>query len=287
MLEVGKAVVMGAGTMGQGIAQWLAQVGVEVYLSDICEETVRSGIGSIEERWERLVVKKRFSSEDVESFRANLCAVDENRIPWDELDIVIEAVVEDVAVKSSLFRSLPLPSESLCIIASNTSSLSIGKLAQALPPSHRARFLGLHFFNPAPIMKLVEVVAGPASDPEICQNMALWLRKMKKIPAICRDRPGFIVNRVARNFYGEALRMVGERGEESLREVDRVMKEVGGFPMGPFELMDLIGIDVNYQVTCSVWEAFDHHPRFEPHPLQRKLVEEGRFGKKTGGGFYS
>ena len=136
-------------------------------------------------------------------------------------------------------------------------------------------------------MKLVEVVAGSSSDPKMCQDMAQWLQEMKKVPALCRDKPGFIVNRVARNFYGEALRIAGGGREEDLREVDEIMKKVGGFPMGPFELMDLIGVDVNYQVTCSVWESFDRHPRFEPHPLQRSLVERGRWGKKTGGGFYS
>ena len=287
MLEVGKAVVMGAGTMGQGIAQWLAQVGVEVYLSDIREEAVHSGLASIQGRWSRLVEKKRFSPEDVQGFHKNLRAGGEGEIPWDGLDIVIEAVVEDLAVKTELFRSLPLPTESPCIIASNTSSLSIARLAEGLPSSRRHRFLGLHFFNPAPVMKLVEVVAGPSSDSNMCQDIAHWLRKMNKVPALCRDKPGFIVNRVARNFYGEALRIGGEGKEEDCREVDEIMKKVGGFRMGPFELMDLIGIDVNYQVTCSVWEAFDRHPRFAPHPLQRKLVEQGRWGKKTGGGFYS
>ena len=228
-----------------------------------------------------------FTSDDILSFESNLREGGEGKTPWNDLDLVIEAVVEDLGVKSELFRLLPLASDSPCILASNTSSIPIGKLAESLPPSRRARFLGLHFFNPAPVMKLVEVVAGSESDVNVCEALAGWFRDKKKIPALCRDRPGFIVNRVARNFYGEALR-IAENGEEgSLREVDEVVKTVGGFPMGPFELMDLIGVDVNYQVTCSLWEAFNRHPRFEPHPLQGDLVERGRLGKKTGGGFYS
>ena len=147
MLEVDKAVVMGAGTMGQGIAQWLAQVGVTVYLSDIHEEAVGSGIASVRGCWNRLVEKKRFSPEEVRGFNKNLRAGGEGKTPWNELDIVIEAVVEDVRVKMELFRSLPLPLESSCIVASNTSSLSIAKLAEALPPSRRHFFLGLHFLT--------------------------------------------------------------------------------------------------------------------------------------------
>ena len=286
-LEVHKVAVIGAGTMGWGIAQWLAQVGIKVYLSDIQEDVVQRSRELIERRWEKLVGRKVFSQEDVSAFGHNLHTGGEGTIPWDELDLVIEAVVESLEVKSKLFKSLPIEPDSRCIVASNTSSIPIGKLAESLPPSRRAYFLGLHFFNPAPVMKLVEVVAGAESDLEICEGLARWFREKKKIPAFCRDKPGFIVNRVARNFYGEALKIAGDGKEESFREVDEVVKNVGGFPMGPFELMDLIGIDVNYQVTCSLWEAFDRHPRFEPHPLQRDLVEKGRWGKKTQGGFYS
>ena len=272
--------------MGKGIAQWLAQVGVEVYLSDVREEAAEGGRASIEQKWQKLVGRKIFGEDDISAFRSRLHIGGADKNPWEELDMVIEAVVEDLEVKSELLGSLPLRSDSPCLVASNTSSIPIARLAEALPPFRRTRFLGLHFFNPAPVMKLVEVVAGPESDLEMCENIAKWFRKKNKIPALCRDKPGFIVNRVARNFYGEALRIVGEGKEENLREVDEVVKRVGGFPMGPFELMDLIGVDVNYQVTRSLWEAFGRHPRFEPHALQGDLVEKGRLGKKTGGGFY-
>ena len=287
MPVIQKAAVIGAGTMGRGIAQWLAQVGVEVYLSDVREDTARASREAIGERWNKLVERKIFDGEQILTFQSRLHVGVEKETPWNELDLVIEAVVEHLKVKSELLQSLPLNKNSDCIVASNTSSIPIDRLAESLPSSQRARFLGLHFFNPAPVMKLVEVVAGSESNWEMCKSMSEWFREKKKVPALCKDRPGFIVNRVARNFYGEALRIVGEGEEESLREVDKVIKAVGGFPMGPFELMDLIGVDVNYHVTCSLWKAFECHPRFEPHSLQKKLVEQGRWGKKTGGGFYS
>src|SRR5690606_33850030 len=152
--------------------------------------------------------------------------------------------------------------------------------------ARKARFLGLHFFNPAPIMKLVEVIKGEQSDATLCQDLYRWFDEKGKKPALCKDSPGFIVNRVARNFYGEPLRIVEEDDQEKMKDVDRVLKEVGGFRMGPFELMDLIGIDVNYSVTCSVWNAYQQEPRFAPHALQKKMVDEGRLGRKSKRGFY-
>ena len=251
------------------------------------EEAVRWPVWSASgKNGKNCLSETNFPASKLRLLKATCTGVARSRHPWGELDLVIEAVVEDAAVKTKLFQSLPLPPDSSCIIASNTSSLSIGTLAEGLSPSRRTRFLGLHFFNPAPVMKLVEVVAGPESDVKMCEDVAKWFREKKKVPALCQDRPGFIVNRVARNFYGEALRLVGDGREERCREVDGVLRDVGGFRMGPFELMDLIGVDVNYQVTCSIWEAFDRHPRFEPHPLQKSLVEQGRLGKKSSGGFY-
>ena len=285
--KIQKAAVIGAGTMGRGIAQWLTQMGVEVYLSDIQEGLAQKSREIVEQQWQKLVGRNIFDEAQAKNFQSKLHIGEEGKIPWEGLDLVIEAVVENLEIKSELLRSLPPNLSSHCIIASNTSSIPIGKLAVSLSSSRRAYFLGLHFFNPAPVMKLVEVVAGPESDLAICRNIAEWFKNKKKIPALCRDKPGFIVNRVARNFYGEALRIADEGKEENFREVDEVIKKVGGFRMGPFELMDLIGIDINYQVTCSLWEAFEYHPRFEPHPLQRNLVEKGYLGKKTERGFYS
>ena len=284
-MNIQNVAVLGAGTMGRGIAQWFAQIGCNVYLSDLQEEAVTTSLNRIQQQWQKLAERKKFSPEEIQTFENHLHKGGKDRTPWKKLDLVIEAVVEDLAIKTKLFQSLP-PSLS-CILASNTSSLSIGKLAASLPPSHRTHLLGLHFFNPAPIMKLVEVVAGPESDLKMCEELAAWFRQKNKIPALCQDQPGFIVNRVARNFYGEALRVVGHNQEKNCHKIDEIMRAVGGFRMGPFELMDLIGVDVNYHVTCSIWEAFDRHPRFEPHPLQKELVARGHLGKKSGKGFYS
>jgi 3-hydroxybutyryl-CoA dehydrogenase len=172
------------------------------------------------------------------------------------------------------------------IFASNTSSIPITDIASELPISRAQKFLGLHFFNPATIMLLVEVIKGERTDEKLCQDLYDWFEEKGKKPARCKDSPGFIVNRVARNFYGEPLRIAETEDESKFKEIDFILKEVGGFKMGPFELMDLIGIDVNYSVTCSVWKAFNKEPRFAPHSLQKKMVDEKRFGRKSRKGFY-
>jgi 3-hydroxybutyryl-CoA dehydrogenase len=159
-------------------------------------------------------------------------------------------------------------------------------MSEAVGVERKSRFIGLHFFNPATIMKLVELIKGEQTDSQLCEELYSWFDAKGKKPALCKDSPGFIVNRVARNFYGEPLRIVEEDNEEKMKEVDHILKEVGGFKMGPFELMDLIGIDINYSVTCSVWEAYGKEPRFTPHHLQKKMVNENRLGRKTKHGFY-
>jgi 3-hydroxybutyryl-CoA dehydrogenase len=201
--------------------------------------------------------------------------------------LVIEAIIENLAIKKTLFATLDKHFSSETIFASNTSSFPITHLAQAVSPSRQARFVGLHFFNPATLMKLVEVIKGQATQPGPAEELYNWFAEQKKEPALCADTPGFIVNRVARSFYGEALRIVENENEAHCKEVDFLMREVGGFKMGPFELMDLIGVDINYSVTCSVWEALGKNARFTPHHLQKKMVDLGRFGKKTKRGFYS
>lgn len=210
----------------------------------------------------------------------SLNAVNENA------DLVIEAIIENLNVKKELFQKLDGYFSENTIISSNTSSFPITLLSEGVSSKRRARFLGLHFFNPATIMKLVEIIKGHETDEVLCHALYSWFDKKDKKPALCKDSPGFIVNRVARNFYGEPLRIAEIDDEKKMKEIDQVLKEVGGFKMGPFELMDLIGIDVNYSVTCSVWEAYNKESRFAPHALQKKMVDEKRFGRKTKRGFY-
>ena len=277
--------VIGAGIMGRGISQWFAQQGVCVHMADISSTAVEKSLKSIMDSWTRLTEKGKFSKVEKEQFEKNINPADVDRLP-SSCQLVIEAVVEDFDVKKNLFARLneSLPKET--VIASNTSSFSIQKLAEELPCERKKSFLGLHFFNPAPVMKLVEVICPPQTDKKVASSLARWLGQKGKITAICRDTPGFIVNRIARNFYGEALRIAQRDDRDKYKEIDRSLKEVGGFPMGPFELMDLIGIDVNLNATRSLWNSFHKTSRFAPHLLQEKMVRDGRLGRKSGKGFY-
>lgn len=282
-MEIKKVAVLGAGTMGRGIAQWFAQVGVKVQLADQMEEVSYSASKKVHESWDKLQAKKKFTAEQVLEFKNNFTVVDPESFDK-ETDLLIEAIIEKMDIKQTVFAKYDAYFSEKTIIASNTSSLSIDEMAKEL--NHKERFLGLHFFNPATIMKLVEIVKGSKTKSSLPSDLSAWFERKGKKPAICNNAPGFIVNRVARSFYGESLRLVGHENTEKMLEVDTIMKDVGGFRMGPFELMDLIGIDVNYVVTKSVWESFYFEERFAPHALQRKMVESGRFGKKTKEGFY-
>jgi 3-hydroxybutyryl-CoA dehydrogenase len=284
-MELRRIVVVGAGTMGSGIAQWFAQQLCEVELVDASAEQLKRALGSIHASWDKLVEKEKLSSCQVSQMK-KLLEVKALEETSPSAELVIEAIIEDLEVKRGLFRKLDAFYRPGTVIASNTSSFPIELMAQALPPERRKLFLGLHFFNPAPIMQLVEVIRGPETGEELCAGLYEWFERKGKKPALCKDSPGFIVNRVARNFYGEPLRIVEKDDPTRMREVDRILKEVGGFRMGPFELMDLIGIDVNYSVTCSVWEAYQREPRFAPHPLQKQMVDEGRLGRKTKHGYF-
>ncbi len=282
------ALVIGAGTMGKGIAQWLAQSGVRVSLCDLRGEVATDAQKDIELSWQKLVQKNKFTKEQIDQMgeRLNACAVSDIDGTDDAPDLIIEAIVESLEAKNKLFADLDASMPEKTIFASNTSSIPIARLALAVTPKRRERFLGLHFFNPAPIMKLVEIIKGPGTKSELLSHLYLWFQSKDKKPAICADSPGFIVNRVARNFYGESFRIIRHEHPGKVRAIDEVMRKCGGFKMGPFELMDLIGIDVNYDVTQSVWKDFFLEPRFAPHPLQRKMVESGRLGKKSKQGFY-
>ncbi len=284
-MKIEKVVVIGAGTMGSGIAQWFTQEMCSVELVDNSAEQLERAKKSIFDSWNKLVEKEKLTSCKAEQMKKllefkSLEAVSQNA------DLVVEAIIENLDIKKELFNKLDTYFSEHTILSSNTSSFPIHLMAEAVSPVRRKRFVGLHFFNPATMMKLVEVIRGKDSDERLCLELYSWFDSKGKKPALCKDSPGFIVNRVARNFYGEPLRIVGEENETKMKEVDRILREVGGFRMGPFELMDLIGIDVNYSVTCSVWEAYDKEPRFAPHPLQKKMVDEKRFGRKSKRGYY-
>lgn len=279
-MDIKQVVVLGAGTMGQGIAQWFVQQGVQTELADINESQLKSALESMEHSWRKLEAKGKFTKEEVETFKNNIQGVDPVGIRVDT-DLIIEAIVENLEIKTNLFMDLDSRMSSKTIFASNTSSIPISAMAKSLPKARRERFLGLHFFNPAPIMKLVEIIDGHWSDENISKELYDWFDSRGKKPARCKDSPGFIVNRVARNFYGEPLRILESESKEKIEEIDSIMRDVGGFKMGPFELMDLIGIDVNLDVSTSVWNSFYGEPRFAPHRIQKFMVDSGRLGRKN------
>ncbi len=283
--EVKSVVIIGAGTMGASIAQWFAGHEVKTILCDIHYPQAEEARKKIFEGIDKLVEKEKISSAKAEKVKNLIFISKINELPH-SATLVIEAIVENLTIKKNLFEKLQHYFDEKTIIATNTSSFPITELAQSIEPERRKRFIGLHFFNPATLMKLVEIIKGAETDSTLAQSLYDWFKKCGKEPALCTDAPGFIVNRVARSFYGEALRITKIESKEKISEIDLVMREVGQFKMGPFELMDLIGIDTNYSVTCSVWEAFAKNPRFEPHSLQKKLVTEKRFGRKTKKGFY-
>lgn len=274
--------VVGAGTMGAGIAQLAAQKGFETWLYDLSEDQLSKAQAGINKSLATLVEKGKIDEPTHHSINARLHFVqslDEARLA----DLVIEAIVENLGIKHQVFQSLEQVVSSHCILASNTSSLSIASISSAL--TSPARFLGIHFFNPATLMPLVEVIPSVLTSPEVVLQAEEIIAVMGKTVAVCKDTPGFIVNRVARPFYGEALRMY-EEGIADFATIDYAMTFIGGFKMGPFELMDYIGNDVNYTVTETVFEAFYFDPRFKPSFTQKRLKEAGLFGRKTGRGFY-
>jgi 3-hydroxybutyryl-CoA dehydrogenase len=278
-LKVG---VIGAGTMGTGIAQIASTFNHEVILYDAYPDQLKSSNAGLEKILNRQVEKGRMTQKEVDSILKRIHFTD-NLDAFSDCGFIIEAIVEDLNIKKEVFQKVEKIVSDQCILSSNTSSLSIASISASLKKPER--LLGVHFFNPAPLMKLVEIIPGISSDQKIVSQTKSLIDSWDKTTVIAQDTPGFIVNRVARPFYGEALRIY-EEGIADPATIDWAMKELGGFKMGPFELMDLIGHDVNYKVTESVFKEFYYDPRFKPSFAQKRLVEAGRLGKKSGQGFY-
>ena len=275
--------VVGAGTMGAGIAQVAAQAGHRVVLTDTNPEQLKKAEQQISSSLLKLTEKGKFSSEEAEEIKNNM-AYSTQLSELQEAVLVIEAIVENLAVKHQVFTQLEQVVSPTCILASNTSSLSIASIGSCLQDP--SRFLGIHFFNPATLMPLVEVIPGVATSSENTQHIEELITSWHKTVVVCKDTPGFIVNRVARPFYGEALRIY-EEGLADFATIDWAMTTIGGFKMGPFTLMDYIGNDINYTVTETVFAAFYYDPRFKPSFTQKRHMEAGFLGRKSGRGFYN
>ncbi len=279
MLKIG---VLGSGSMGSGIAQVAATAGHEVLLYDNNPTALERAQGKLLKILNRLVEKGRIDDPTAKAIFGRIYFVD-NMLAFADADLIIEAIIEDLKVKKSVFGQLEDITNKQCILATNTSSLSVTAIAAACGKPERV--LGIHFFNPAPLMKLVEIVPAIQTDSSIVEQCQNLIESWGKLVVIAKDTPGFIVNRVARPFYGEALRIY-EEGIADIATIDWAMTEIGGFRMGPFILMDFIGNDVNYKVTKSVFEAFYYDPRYKPAFTQKNLSEAGWLGKKSGRGYY-
>ena len=273
--------VCGAGTMGAGIAQTAAQNGFHTIVFDVNKKGLENAAINIEKDLQRLLDKGKIGPEEKDKILSNIqFTADSNECI---ADLIIEAIVEKPEAKIALFNQLAALNHSETIFATNTSSLSVTKIASEVKQPERV--VGMHFFNPAPVMKLVEIIKAEQTLDDIIKVVYELAKQLNKIPVLCKDAPGFIVNRVARPFYIESLR-IAEQGETDFETIDALLQS-SGFKMGPFKLMDLIGNDINYAVSCSVYEQMGQPERLKPSYLQEEKVKEGSLGKKSGRGYYN
>ncbi|MFK7953747.1 MAG: 3-hydroxyacyl-CoA dehydrogenase NAD-binding domain-containing protein [Ekhidna sp.] len=277
-----KLSVIGAGTMGTGIAQVAATAGWEVVICDTNEAILEKSSASLVKVMNRLVEKERIDQKTADGILGRIDFT-QDQTYFENSDLVIEAIVENLEVKRKVFAAVENIVREDTIIASNTSSLSLASIGASL--KNPSRFVGIHFFNPAPLMPLVEIIPAVQTAEETTQQAKDWVDSWKKLTVLAKDTPGFIVNRVARPFYGESLR-ISEEGIADYATIDWTMKELGGFRMGPFELMDFIGNDINYTVTETVFQSFFYDPRFKPSFTQKRMSEAGFLGRKSGRGYY-
>ncbi|MGK6341978.1 3-hydroxyacyl-CoA dehydrogenase NAD-binding domain-containing protein [Chryseobacterium sp. DT-3] len=274
--------IIGAGTMGVGIAQVAATAGCKVVLFDANAPQIDKALSGLEKTLQKLVDKAKISQEKATEIRTNIVKGEALQDLKDS-DLVIEAIIENKDIKTKVFTELETYVSEDCIIGSNTSSISITSLGAELKKPER--FIGIHFFNPAPLMPLVEIIPSLLTEKSLAQKMYNLMKEWGKMPVIAKDIPGFIVNRIARPYYGEGLRIV-EENIATPEQVDEAMRTLGNFKMGPFELMDLIGVDVNFAVTTTVYKDYFYDPKYKPSLLQQRMSEAKLHGRKTGKGFY-
>lgn len=272
--------IVGAGTMGQGIAQVCAVAGYDVLLYDIRLEIVQQGITNVDKSLQTAVEKNKLTAQEKQAALARIQPCE--NLTQLKADLIIEAVLEKLELKRDIFATLEQVNSDHCILTSNTSSIPITQIAATL--KNPKRFAGFHFFNPAPVMKLVEVIQGAATDPAVSDVLVALAEKLGKVPVRAKDSPGFIVNRVARHFYVESLKLL-EENVSDVKTIDTLLRSIG-FRMGPFELMDLIGVDTNFSVTTSMFQAFHQDSKFRPSRIQQQKVDAGHHGRKSGKGFY-
>jgi 3-hydroxybutyryl-CoA dehydrogenase len=281
MKEVKSIAVIGSGTMGAGIAQVCAQSGMNVLLFDINEGAVQKAKAVITKNYDGAIAKGKMSEMEKSGSLGRIRFT----TTFSDLvaDICLEAIVEKLNVKQELMQNLAAQNSSECILASNTSSIPVTQIARGIP--NPGRVVGIHFFNPAHLMKLVEIIAGAETEAATVEIARSFTLKLNKTPVIAKDSPGFIVNRVARHYYVEALKAL-EENVADMKDIDRLM-EASGFRMGPFRLMDLIGVDTNFSVTSSLYEQFFFDSKFRPSRTQKQKVDAGHWGQKTKKGFYN
>ncbi|MPS63331.1 3-hydroxyacyl-CoA dehydrogenase NAD-binding domain-containing protein [Chryseobacterium sp.] len=274
--------IIGAGTMGIGIAQVAATNGCKVWVYDANPKQVETATVGLEKTLTKLVDKQKISAEKMTEILANISIATELK-DFKDCELIIEAIIENKEIKTKVFTELEQHVSESCVIGSNTSSISITSLGAELQKPER--FIGIHFFNPAPLMPLVEVIPSLLTEKSLAEKIYNLMKNWGKTPVIAKDIPGFIVNRIARPYYGEGLRIV-EENIATVEQVDEAMKTIGNFKMGPFELMDLIGVDVNFSVTKTVYNEYFYDPKYKPSLLQQRMSEAKLHGRKAGKGFY-